>query len=141
MNQRRAGREAFSLIEVVMAVLIISVVAVALLRSLTVGAQSTYQSSIGSAAMYRCVEKVEEVLDMDFDEIALENFPEEQDLVLDGRGTANSDDDVLFSRTVNVIDEINEFFSLKRVTVTVTYTLAGQTDRQAVTTLVAKEGR
>ena len=130
-----------TLLEVVMAVLIIAIVSVAMLRALTLSAQCGYHASLGSSALYRCQEKMEEILDDQFLLIEPERYPPEQGLVLDTRGTTNQVDDVYFDRKVEITDESTEDQFIKRVSVTVTWQVAGLQDTRQLKTLVAREGR
>jgi len=123
------------------AIMILAIVGVSLLKTLTVATQSTYTAALGSAALYRCQEKIEEILADTYEQIDVEKYPPEFDLVLDSRGTLTPEDDVYFNRVVTIADESADQRSMKRVAVHVMYFFAGETATEELSTIVVKAGR
>jgi Tfp pilus assembly protein PilV len=141
IGENRHRNHGASLLEVVIAIFVLAVAGVSLLKTLTVATQSTFTASLGSAALYRCQEKIEEVLADSYQQIDEERYPPELDLTLDTRGTLTTEDDVLFNRVVTIADESADERSLKRVTVWVMYFFAGETATEELSTVVAKASR
>lgn len=138
-NRRRT--RGVCLLEAMTAIFVLSVVGVALLKTLTASAQCSYTSALSCAALYRCQEKIEEILADTYLQIDDAKYPPEFDLVLDSRGTLTPEDDVRFNRVVTIVDESTDERSMKRVTVHVIYTFTGETAMEQLSTLVVKAGR
>ena len=145
MTRRTGGRRkrnrGASLLEVMIAIMILAIVGVSLLKTLTVATQSTYTAALGSAALYRCQEKIEEILADTYEQIDEVKYQPEFDLVLDSRGTLTPEDDVYFNRVVTIADESADQRSMKRVAVHVMYFFAGETATEELSTIVVKAGR
>ena len=135
------SQRGFTLLEAVVALLVLAIIGVSLLRGLSVSGQMTYTASLSATALYRAQEKMEEILADDFSQIETENYPSEVGLTMDTRGTINTGDDVFFDRRVTIIDESTEDHQLKRVNVAVVFRFCGETYTERMETLVAAAGR
>lgn len=132
----------FSLTEVMISLLLISLVAVVTLRSYLMANEMSYIEALRSTAVYACQDMIEQILSDDFEDITVDFYPDESPRILDTRGTPNThSDDVFYSRTVDIIDLSDTLRQQKDVTVTVTFTFNGKTYSEQLVTRVVGAGK
>jgi len=137
----KAPDAGFTILEVLVSLLLLTMVAFAVLRCLIMSSEMAHTSSLCSSAIYRSQEKIEEVLSDSYGNITEENYPSEAGLLLDGRGTTSPEDDIFLNRTIAINEIVTPAYQLKDVTVTSRFTFAGTDYSQSINALVAKAGR
>lgn len=135
--RRRAG---FSLLELLVALLIVAVAATALLAWTAALRQMSYLESLSASAIALCQFKLEEIRALHYRNVKQESFPNETGLLLDGRGTKNPHDDIRVTRVV-VIRELTDMqVPLKEVIVRCVYRVGGQEYTEELTTWISIAG-
>lgn len=130
----------FSLLELMLAMVIVAVATTSLLAWTAALKQMSYVESLGAAAIALCQFKMEEIKNVRFDQLKPENFPPEARLTLDTRGTATTQDDLYVARAVIITDIGNGDVPLKEVTVRCTFSVGGHDYTEELVTWVSIAG-
>ena len=133
----------FSLVEVLISLVLITLVGVAAMRTYMLTAEMTFVESLQATALYHCQEVIEAMLADDFENLTADH-PEYQDeygLVLDTRGTEDPSDDIYLDRIVSFNDPGLPGRVAVDVTVTVTFHAAGRALTESLDTRIVGAGR
>lgn len=137
------AKKGFSLVEVLVSLLIISLIAVASLRTYIMANELSYIEGIRASAIYLAQETLERALADDFDDVVIgDQYPENmQGILVDSRGTTDPSDDIIGSQTIQINDWSDTERQQKEVIVTIGYTFNGTPYSEELVTWVVAAGR
>jgi prepilin-type N-terminal cleavage/methylation domain-containing protein len=138
---KHKNRPGFSMVEVMISILLISMVAIVTLRTFVMSDQMAQIESMRSTALYACQDVIEQMLSDQYENITPDYYPDQYNLLLETRGTADPEDDVYCNRTVEIYDVPLAKKQRKEVRVTVTYEFTGQQYSEEIFTVIVAAGR